>query len=315
MCLTSPTTGDRTVPHVLVVDDSPSDRLLAGRFLQRERNLTVSFAENGAEAILSIRRQLPDAVVTDLQMPELDGLQLVAYIKQHFPLLPVILMTAQGSEDIAAEALRLGAASYVPKAYLSQQLADVVARIIESATADRGHSRLMHTLANCQCRFNLQNDPDLIGPLVSHFQEMLRCLPLADESERLRVGIAVKHAVLNGLYHGNLELSSDITDVTSAEVASLVEERLADQRYVGRKLVVDARLSPESAEFHIHHEGPGFNNANLQVDFDAVHSSSHLMRGWILIRSIMDDIQLSPDGRSQILVKRALAETELLFEE
>ncbi len=297
--------------HVLVVDDSAFDRLMAGNFLQKVGGVTVSFAENGLEAIQEIRRQLPDVVVTDLQMPELDGLQLVAYIKQNFPLLPVVLMTAQGSEAIAAEALRLGAASYVPKTLLAQQLADVVVRIVESAAADRGHSRLMHALAECQCRFNLQNDPDLIDPLVTHLQEMLRCLPLADESERLRVGIAVKHAVLNGLYHGNLELPADVKDVTSAQISPLVQERCADPDYADRKLIVEAHLSPEFAEFRIHHEGPGFDAATLQLDFDTDQSTCHLMGGWILMRSIMDDIHLSDDGRSQILIKRAMVESEM----
>jgi CheY-like chemotaxis protein len=303
------------VSHVLIVDDSPVDRMMAGGILQKVRDVTVSYAENGADAILQIQRRLPDAMVCDLQMPELDGLQLVAYIKQNFPLLPVILMTARGSEEIAAEALRLGAASYVPKALLGRQLADVVVRIIDSATADRNHSCLMNALADCQCRFNLHNDPGLIEPLVSHLQEMLRCLPLVDESERLRVGIAVKHAVLNGLYHGNLELGKDVQDVTSDDAARLVRERSADPLYAGRSLVVDARLSPESAEFRVHHEGPGFDAANLQAEFDAVSSSSHLMRGWILMRSIMDEVSITDGGRCQTLLKRAMPKSELVLDE
>ena len=158
--------GDTAVTNILVVDDSPSDRMIAGTILQRDRDVTVTYASDGAEAILQIQSQLPDVVLTDLQMPELDGLQLVACIKQSYPLLPVVLMTAQGSETIASEALRLGAASYVPKTLLTRQLRDVVSRIVASAKADRGHSRLMHSLEHSQSRFVLQNDPGLIEPLI-----------------------------------------------------------------------------------------------------------------------------------------------------
>jgi len=84
------------VPQVLVVDDSASDRMLAGAILQKEPGIKVVYAADGAEALKKIEQELPDAVVTDLNMPELDGLQLVACIKQGYPLLPVILMTAQG---------------------------------------------------------------------------------------------------------------------------------------------------------------------------------------------------------------------------
>ena len=303
------------MPLVLVVDDSPLDRTLAGKMLSKERGITVSYAANGADALQQIRQQMPDAVVTDLQMPEMDGLQLVAAIKQSFPLLPVILMTAQGSEEIATEALRIGAASYVPKASLAKHLGEVVARIVSAAAIDRSHSRLMNALTECHCRFTLQNDPGLIEPLVNRLQEMLRCLPLADESERLRVGIAVKHAILNGLYLGNLELPADTEDLNSAEAVSLVLDRCADPRYSQRRLVIDARLSPEVAEFRIQHEGPGLDRLLLPEAQDVARSSSHLIRGWILMRSIMDEAQLSPDGRTQTLIKRAVSEPGFLLEE
>ena len=303
------------VPHVLVVDDSPIDRILAGNMLLKEPGMTVSYAVDGADAMEQIQSQLPDAVVSDLQMPEMDGLQLVAAIKQRYPLLPVILMTAQGSEEIAAEALRLGAASYVPKPSLAKYLGDVVGRIISSAGADRGHSRLMNSLSECHCRFTLQNDPELIEPLVNRLQEMLRCLPLADESERLRVGIALKHALHTAYYLGNLELPSDTEDLFSPPMRQLSQERSADARYAPRNLVVEARLSPEQAEFCVRHEGPGIDVTGWPPSLDLTQASSHLIRGWNLMRSIMDDAQFTPDGRTQILVKRALQESEFVFDE
>lgn len=303
------------MPQVLVVDDSASDRMLAGAILQKVPGINVAYAADGAEALKMIEQQLPDAVVTDLNMPELDGLQLVGCIKQGYPLLPVILMTAQGSEEIAAEALRLGAASYVPKVLLARQLGDVVSRIVSAAALDRGHTRLMHALAECQCRFVLQNDPGLIEPLISQLQEMLRCLPLSDESERLRVGIAVKHAILNGLYHGNLELPDELEDVYSDEGSKLVRERLDDPVLSGRVLVVEAHLTPMAAQFRIHHEGQGFHRSQFPKDFDVTRSSAQLVRGWILMQSIMNEVQLSADGRTQTLIKRAAAESDLVVED
>lgn len=303
------------MPLVLVVDDNPVDRTLAGRILTKEPGLTVSYAVDGADALQQIRQQLPDAVVTDLQMPEMDGLQLVASIKQSFPLLPVILMTAQGSEEIATEALRIGAASYVPKSSLAKHLGEVVSRIVSAAAIDRSQSRLMNALTECHCRFTLQNDPGLIEPLVNRLQEMLRCLPLADESERLRVGIAVKHAMLSGLYLGNLELPPATEDFTSPEAIGLILDRSADPDYAQRKLVIDARLSPERAEFRIQHEGLGFDRPQLPQAQDVARSSSHLIRGWILTRSIMDETELSPDGRTLTLIKRAVSDPEFLLED
>ena len=107
---------------ILVVDDNPMDQRLAGACVE-EHGLSPIFASNGREALEMIERQPPDVVLTDLQMPELDGLQLVQKVRQSHSSVPVILMTAFGSEEVAADALRAGAASYVPKKLLRELLA------------------------------------------------------------------------------------------------------------------------------------------------------------------------------------------------
>src|SRR5437868_6162930 len=133
---------------VLIVDDSPVDRLLAGRLLERPPDpddpadhpaLTVLYAANGAEALALLRTERPDAVLTDMQMPDGDGLGLVQEIRLKYPLIPVILMTAHGSEDVAVKALHFGAASYVPKTDLSRDLRETVGAVLEAAQAKRGH--------------------------------------------------------------------------------------------------------------------------------------------------------------------------------
>ena len=100
---------------VLVVDDTAVDRKLASRLLEKSGVLRVLDADGGQRALEIIAEQLPDVVVTDLQMPEMDGLQLVTAVQERFPEIPVVLMTAHGSEDNAALALEHGAVSFVPK--------------------------------------------------------------------------------------------------------------------------------------------------------------------------------------------------------
>ncbi len=70
---------------------------------------------------------MADLVITDLMMPETNGLELVAAVRQLYPQVPVILMTAYGNESIAVEALERGAASYVPKSQQADRLSDTVA--------------------------------------------------------------------------------------------------------------------------------------------------------------------------------------------
>src|SRR5437588_11976782 len=120
--------GRQVMPIILVVDDSPVDRLLTGRLLSREKELdwVIEYAENGREALAFMKDLVPHVVVTDLMMPDMDGLELVAAVRAEHPEVPVILMTGQGSETLALEALERGAASYVPKGQLADKLLDTV---------------------------------------------------------------------------------------------------------------------------------------------------------------------------------------------
>jgi CheY-like chemotaxis protein len=104
--------------QILVVDDSATDRRLAGGLLERHAGWCVQYACDGREALERIAICPPELILTDLQMPELNGLELVEAVQREFPLIPLVLMTAQGSERIAVDAL--GGASYVPKRELGR---------------------------------------------------------------------------------------------------------------------------------------------------------------------------------------------------
>jgi CheY-like chemotaxis protein len=96
--------------RVLVVDDSSTQARLIEVILE-DAKFEVEVAGQGLEALSAIQRDPPDVVLTDLQMPEMNGLELVQAIRQQYPFLPVVLMTAHGSEEIATQALQRGAAS------------------------------------------------------------------------------------------------------------------------------------------------------------------------------------------------------------
>src|SRR5579863_3447444 len=130
------------MPNVLIVDDAPMDRFLAGSLLEAHTDLTAVYAEDGKEGLEAMRLQVPDLVLTDMQMPQMNGLELVEAVRRSFSYVPVILMTAHGSEEIAVQALRSGAASYVPKKNLAHDLVETVERVLAVSRAGRNHHRL-----------------------------------------------------------------------------------------------------------------------------------------------------------------------------
>src|SRR5438094_10357522 len=99
---------------IFVVEDSPTQSAQI-KLLLDEAGFDAKQSANWLQALKALARGTPDAIVTDLNMPEMDGLELVEQVRGKYPSVPVILMTAFGSEEIAIQALRKGAASYVPK--------------------------------------------------------------------------------------------------------------------------------------------------------------------------------------------------------
>ena len=114
---------------ILLVDDEPGVLFTLSEVLT-ERGHKVVTASSGAEALT----KLDDAetVVTDLSMPGMDGLELMTQITARDPALPVILLTAHGSERVAVDAMKRGAYDYLAKPFDIDEVAVVLERAIEA---------------------------------------------------------------------------------------------------------------------------------------------------------------------------------------
>ncbi|MGQ9777721.1 MAG: sigma-54-dependent transcriptional regulator [Thermodesulfobacteriota bacterium] len=100
---------------ILVVDDEAFIREMLQRGLSQIGGFTVDVAQNGQEAIEKVEKETFDLVLTDIMMPEVNGMDLLKIIKGTRPELPVIMMTAYGSIDNAVEAMKIGANDYITK--------------------------------------------------------------------------------------------------------------------------------------------------------------------------------------------------------
>jgi putative two-component system response regulator len=117
-------TMTREATRVLVVDDSPDDASVIGRMLARYHGgpFDVHVATSTRECLKALRGQGADIVILDFNMPEEDGLSFLRRLAHAADLPPVIMVTGQGDERIAAESIRAGAYDYVPKDALSAEL-------------------------------------------------------------------------------------------------------------------------------------------------------------------------------------------------
>lgn len=291
--------------NILVVDDSPTERHRIGRLLEKGlKSVSVSYAGNGIKAVESLRSAEPDLIVTDLQMPEMDGLGLVEKIAEAGLGVPVILMTSFGNEEIAIHALNAGAASYVPKATLEKHLIKTVESVIALSHNKKDRQRVLEALTDVQLHFVLDNDCSYIPPLISYLQEQMARMRLFDESQWIRIGMALCEALTNAIHHGNLELDSEWRQTDEAEYYRIAEERRFIKPYSDRRVRMVATLSTHEVRFVIEDEGLGFAVDQLRDPTEEINMDRMGGRGLLLIQSFMDEVTHNSIGNSITLIKR-----------
>jgi CheY-like chemotaxis protein/anti-sigma regulatory factor (Ser/Thr protein kinase) len=289
---------------LLVVDDSEFEHQVIARLLKPVSGLRLIFAGGGAQALEAVRREVPHLILTDLVMPDMDGLELVKQVRTDFPSIPLILMTAFGSEEAAMRALRAGAANYIPKKDLARDLTETIQRVLHLSATNRHRRQLLHYLTCRESTFLLDNDPDLITPLIDLIQEEIDGLGLFDRMGQIRVGVALQEALTNALFHGNLEVSSELREADEALFYQRAEAHRRLEPYASRKIRVVVHLDGRAASFVIDDEGPGFDTSRLNQPVEPGDLASISGRGLLLIRALMDEVAFNPTGNSITMIKR-----------
>ena len=122
---------------VLIVDDSAAIRKILQRVLRQTGMAirTIHEAGDGQEALALLAANRVDLVLSDINMPKMDGLQLLASLKSaaEWRNVPVVMITTEGGETKVAEAVKLGAAGYVRKPFTADQIKEKLAGILEPA--------------------------------------------------------------------------------------------------------------------------------------------------------------------------------------
>jgi CheY-like chemotaxis protein len=295
------------MPNVLIVDDSPIDRVLVEGILRKDPQMKVRQAHDGASALEAIGEDQPDIVVTDLQMPEMDGLQLVTATRIHFPRVPVVLITAYGSEELAVRALEQGAASYVPKSQLAANLLGVVDQVLELARGDRGYEALAQAMDYAEFRFHADNDFATTDRLVELIQQLAGSIGVCDSGGQVRLGMALEEAFHMAILRGNLELSPEALLAAGGrgeQGREWLDKRRQERPFSERRIRIHIKIEPSEAQIEIAHEGPPLHLSEPPDVSENPALEDPSDRSLILMRAFLDEVNFDPSGQSMTLVKR-----------
>jgi two-component system, chemotaxis family, chemotaxis protein CheY len=117
---------------ILVVDDSSTMRMLVKMSLKTFKDYEVLEASDGVSAIESCSNVNFDLIITDLNMPEMNGFDFIKYIRKnpHYKDVPIIVLTTEGRDDDKNQAMELGASEYIVKPFQPNQIIQLVKKIL-----------------------------------------------------------------------------------------------------------------------------------------------------------------------------------------
>ncbi len=149
---------------VLIVDDD-LDALEMMQDLFDSKGYQSTTATNGVEALTSIKSQEPDIVLSDIRMPEMDGMELLRILTKEYPHIPVIMITAHGTIKTAVEAMKVGAKDYILKPLSLDEILAKVERITQLNTLIKENEYLLNKLQQTYDFTNMIGKTDKIQEL------------------------------------------------------------------------------------------------------------------------------------------------------
>ena len=291
------------MPRILIVEDCRVQQRLIQQLIARHPDWESVGANRGATALELMVNEPVDLVVCDLRMPEMDGLEFLRLAQDAYPLVPVIIVTAQGSEEIAVKALRNGAADYVPKRNLMTDLTVRIQRVLNASKRSQIDHELQQCVTSRRTELVIGSDRGLVPSVVAMLQSQLDPLGVCEDKDRIRIGVALEEALINAVIHGNLEITSELRGVDDDAFAELVAHRSSSAPWCERQVYCLAEISRTKARFVIRDQGPGFNPDDLPDPTKPENLEKASGRGLLLIRTFMDDVRYNKTGNEITLEK------------
>ena len=118
---------------ILIVEDSATMRSLIASTVEEMGGFELVEASNGFEALKALPSQHFDMIITDLNMPDINGLEIIKFVKEHsiYKSIPLVIVTTQVGEEDRKKGLALGASDYVTKPFEPDDLKKVIRRILK----------------------------------------------------------------------------------------------------------------------------------------------------------------------------------------
>ena len=137
-----------TQKQVMIVDDEPDMLSMLRLIIEKKCSCRVISASSGLDALKKLSECRPDVILSDIKMPDLDGLELLRKIKEHDPTISFVIMTGYGTIDMAVQALKDGAYDFLQKPFDKDHIVKVIRNGLERTDLLRANDQLREKLSD-----------------------------------------------------------------------------------------------------------------------------------------------------------------------
>jgi len=297
----SSTIGSHTQARTLLVVADNADTQTMILEHARAQGHSVISASTPALGLSTFDMTQPDIVITDLFLPEQDGIMLVKQIHERRPSCPVLLLTDAGQAESTMAGLRAGALDYVEQPIHQEAFAQVLNRAIHSLPASvddaPGVERLEYVLV-------MGPDPGFVESTVTWLIQGTAMGLM--EARQLHLRAALQELVMNAVEHGCLELRyhDKIEAMAKDQYDDLIRQRRQETRFRDRRVTIRAIYDKQRrvVTYRIADEGKGFNwKTRVASRNDVCPSGDASGRGIFLAQSFFPDITYNDRGNEVML--------------
>lgn len=275
--------------RILLVDDEQNIRRLIGDVLRKVKDYEVETAVDGQDALekLEACNYGVDVIITDMQMPRINGAELIRSVVQKKPEIPIVVLTAHKNDRNVIECLELGTVEYLTKPISVDRMLQVIARVFDRARRFKGAGEKLEVRSEVQGWVEITAPTDF--EYVERFQKftgLLGSLPLTDEA-REDIRVAIDELGQNAVEWGN-------------------------QNDRAKQIHLSYCVFKDRIVFKIEDEGEGFDPETLRDP--SVDPLAHIMArmqegkraggyGVYITGKLMDDIIYNERGNAVIMTK------------
>lgn len=291
--------------NILVFDECLVSRALIGQQLTTEGDWFVTNVDSVEHALRQLESAPFDAVISEASSPSGTNFELLIAVKERYPKLPVVMLTSDGQSKTVMRALELGASSYINKDAMSlRRLADTLDSVLSATKHTRDRQVLLKCMASSENQFTLDNNISMIRALQQRIFDSMKMFGVATDEDEMRVSLVLEEAFANAIYHGNLELSSELKEAEDGLFHALANERARSAPWCDRRVRLTERIDREQAVIIIEDEGRGFNVNRHKDCRDDENMGRASGRGMTLMRAFMDEVIYNERGNQVTLIKR-----------